>query len=497
MELSVTGDSPVADVFTRQPATESVCVADGYDVRAHVRGGHLVIEDGTRRIRRVRRYPRSDTRTTGGLARVVILGTAGYVTMEAVRWCADLGIPIVQADRDGCVLLCSPGMQGDARIRESQVHAQVGGRNEQAGLRIARELTAVKLDGQETIARTILHRDTHAARIKAQAARVAAANRMPDILGAEANAANAYWAAWKDHVFAPFRPQDMLETPAAWHTFTSRMSPDERSGRNANDPINAILNYAYRVCETEALLACRITGLDPVLGFVHGHSHCENAMVFDLIETVRPEADRIILSMLDTGHGVPIGDNGRPSYLDMSSFTETRVGVCRIEPPLTHVLSERVTAAIALVVGRHAEWVAKELAIASQYKVPIQKRVTADPRFVPPTPRPSRVSRYASQMRPDHEITPSEVVSDDLWTRVQPLIPPEPVSVKHKPVSRSDNRAVLAGIIYHEIHGVPWMHIPTGLGIDRKTCRNRLSEWQTLGVWPDMLAIIESRSVPR
>jgi hypothetical protein len=126
-DISVTGDSPVAHVFTRQPDTDTVCVADGYDVRLHVRSGHLVIEDGTSRVRRVRRYPRTEARDTGGLARVVILGTAGYVTMEAVRWCAALGIAIIQADRDGRVLLCSPGMNGDARIRESQVHAQAGG----------------------------------------------------------------------------------------------------------------------------------------------------------------------------------------------------------------------------------------------------------------------------------------------------------------------------------------------------------------------------------
>jgi transposase len=317
---------------------------------------------------------------------------------------------------------------------------------------------------------------------------------MDAVLGSEGHAAIAYWGAWKNHVFAPFSPRDMMDIPVAWHAFTSRMGPGEPTGRNADSPVNAMLNYAYRVCETEALLACRITGLDPSLGFAHGHSHGENAMVFDLIETVRPEADRVVLSMLDTGSGVPLGNDGRPRYLDPSWFTETMEGICRVEPPLTHVLSEQIMMAVALTVGAHAEWVTKQLAQASQYAVPIQRRVTADPRFEVIAPRPSSVSRHASRMRPDHDLTPSDVISDDMWTRVLPMIPPEPVVRTHKPVPRADNRAVLAGIIYHEVHGVPWMHIPAGLGIDRKTCRNRLAEWRELGVWPAILAEVTTRA---
>ena len=84
--------SAVAALFARDPADSSVLVVDGYGVHLHVRHGQLVVDDGIGQHRRQRRLPRAQ-RT---VRRIVLLGHTGAVTLEAVRWCTDTGIALLQ-----------------------------------------------------------------------------------------------------------------------------------------------------------------------------------------------------------------------------------------------------------------------------------------------------------------------------------------------------------------------------------------------------------------
>jgi hypothetical protein len=85
--------APLAVPLTRG----RVAVVDGYGVRLFVRRRQLVIDDGLGRDRRQRVYARA----THGLSRVVVIGHEGFVTLEAIRWLTDLGIPLLRIDRDG------------------------------------------------------------------------------------------------------------------------------------------------------------------------------------------------------------------------------------------------------------------------------------------------------------------------------------------------------------------------------------------------------------
>ena len=76
------------------------------------------------------------------------------------------------------------------------------------------------------------------------------------------------------------------------------------------------------------------------------------------------------------------------------------------------------------------------------------------------------------------------LVSDELWARVQPLLPPrEPPSEKggRPPL---DDRAALTGILFVLKTGIPWEDLPQemncGCGM---TCWRRMRDWQEAGVW--------------
>ena len=89
-------------------------------------------------------------RATHGLARLVVTGTSGHVTLDALRWLEGAGVGLVVLDpASGDVTLASTAVgNDDARLRRSQGLAM----GTETGLKVARYLIALKLAGQATVA---------------------------------------------------------------------------------------------------------------------------------------------------------------------------------------------------------------------------------------------------------------------------------------------------------------------------------------------------------
>jgi transposase len=75
-----------------------------------------------------------------------------------------------------------------------------------------------------------------------------------------------------------------------------------------------------------------------------------------------------------------------------------------------------------------------------------------------------------------------QLVSDELWAIVEPLLPAtRPAGTRgHPSVS---NRVALTGIIFVLKTGLPWEYFPQELGCCGMTLWNRLHAWQRAGVW--------------
>src|SRR5918911_3217159 len=76
-----------------------------------------------------------------------------------------------------------------------------------------------------------------------------------------------------------------------------------------------------------------------------------------------------------------------------------------------------------------------------------------------------------------------ELVTDELWQVIEPLLPPEPPKPQGgRP--RIANRAVLTGIIFVLKSGIPWEMLPQEMGCGSGvTCWRRRRAWQRAGVW--------------
>ena len=133
--------------------------------------------------------------------------------------------------------------------------------------------------------------------------------------------------------------------PEDWHHAGLRQSFVSGTNRHATHPINAMLNYAYGVLESQGRIAAVAAGLDPTIGYLHACRPGRVALVYDLIEPLRPQVDRLVL------------DVAQDRTFDPRDFVLTDRGVCRLHLQLARTIAgltvsdAAIQAAVATVVG--------------------------------------------------------------------------------------------------------------------------------------------------
>jgi CRISPR-associated endonuclease Cas1 len=331
--------------YSRDTSATGVCVADGMGLRVHVERGALVVEDGVGEHRRTRSFDKA----THGLRRLVVIGSTGFWTLDALHWCRRLGVGVVVLAPDGTPALASAayGMD-DARLRRAQVLAQ----GTEVGLGIVRRLLVAKLEGHFAIARDVLGDTRGADIVEGFAEAMALAEDVEDARRLEAQAAAAYFGTWPQVGVVRFVSKDDLRVPPHWRRFNGRRSALRGKGvsnQRAERPLNALLNFTYRLAEAEARLALLVVGLDPGLGLLHADYPGRDSLALDLLEPVRPAVERYVLRLVGSHR------------FHKRDFTETPDGHVRIMTPLTHELAETMPT-WAEAVAPHAEAIAHALA---------------------------------------------------------------------------------------------------------------------------------------
>jgi CRISPR-associated protein Cas1 len=97
-----------------------------------------------------------------------------------------------------------------------------------------------------------------------------------------------------------------------------------------------MLNYAYAVLESQVRKATVAQGLDPTIGYLHTCRPGRAALVYDLMEPLRPQVDRLVLNFV------------RSHTITPSDFVLEINGVCRLHPQLAREVARLPVSAIAV-----------------------------------------------------------------------------------------------------------------------------------------------------
>ncbi len=219
----------------------------------------------------------------------ILVTTGAHFSSDAVRLAVEHNIDIVLLDRSGRPYgrFWMSHLGGTAAVRRGQFRLT----ETRDGLEIIRSWTTAKLRNQRRFLEELGRRRPARAHafnaairgIEAQNDRLVELKGTvdqvrPQILTAEAAAANIYWRLLGTLPPAVFRFQSRTRHPA-------------------RDPFNAMLNYAYGVLYSEVERACLTAGLDPFVGILHTDNYGKRSLVYDLVEPFRVWADRVVLKL--------------------------------------------------------------------------------------------------------------------------------------------------------------------------------------------------------
>src|ERR1700727_314645 len=107
-------------------------------------------------------------------------------------------------------------------------------------------------------------------------------------------------------------------------------------------------------------------------------------------------------------------------------------------------------------------------------------------------PRAQPVGASEVARRTPGEAAMKPLVTDELWEKLEPLLPAAPPRrfrfPGRKPFAR---RKILTGILFVLKTGIAWDALPADLGCGcGKTCRHYLSLWYQAGVWWKLHALL-------
>ncbi len=310
--------------------TESVLVIEGYDAQVYVERGHLVIRDGFPAEKKAReiRFPRGRCE----VKRIIVRAPGGTISMPAFDWCSRMGIALAFVASDSSLTNCLlPDQPHDAPLRRAQAFCGVS----DEAVPLARTLLDAKIRSE---VHAIMHDFTKLG-IGNEKARKAAASELQTCLKGlngdstltqflvrEGYAAKVYWELLSGTPL-PWPDWCLKRIPGHWAFINPRFSGGRSRVRDARDPFNAVLNYAYTLLEVETRIACAAIGLDPDFGLLHVDDRLRESFVFDLLEPLRASADVWALELL------------RKEKLHPGMFHELRDGIVRLDPDLTKLLA--------------------------------------------------------------------------------------------------------------------------------------------------------------
>jgi CRISP-associated protein Cas1 len=313
----------------RRKSEPKPLVLNGHGVRLRIHQGSLVVQNGfthyPQERQELRLFP-GDQRLP---SRLIMLDSDGSISLDVIKWLSQQGIPLVLLNWQGEVVsVVGDGTAYDPDLCEAQLAAQKNGR----GLQVSTQLIRDKIINSRATLQSLpsfLGRDLAISKLEAilDELNIVPPESIEALRLVEARAALAYFTCWQ---LLPlnWKGTGRRPIPPEWHYVGVRQSLFSSNNRHATHPVNAMLNYAYGVLESHVRIATVSEGLDPSIGYLHARRPGRAALVYDLMEPLRPQVDRKVLSLVLSHTLAP------------SDFVMETNGVCRLHPQLARGVAE-------------------------------------------------------------------------------------------------------------------------------------------------------------
>ena len=199
---------------------------------------------------------------------IVLSAAGGFVSVEAIRFCARAGVAVIALDRaHGFLALMSGAPKASATTLRMQVRADP--------MPMARAIVAAKIGA--------LARAGALTRIEQFMSALDRAAGLDQIRNVEAQASRV---EWQD---TPALQWERGPVPSDWRSpWLMRTRLDAKGKRAARHPINAMLNAAFAVTAGRLAAYIAAAGLSPAIGFLHADKPGRWSLAWDAIEPLRP-----------------------------------------------------------------------------------------------------------------------------------------------------------------------------------------------------------------
>jgi CRISPR-associated protein Cas1 len=268
-----------------------------------------------------------------------MLDGSGGLSFNVMRWLSDQDVALIMLDYQGEVVSVVGG--GGSAIKPERLIWQMETRNDPerrlifcCGLitaKIEASLMTLRQSIPNSQARDLAIAHADAALHRLQSGTIATVDEVRMI---EAGAAASYFRAWAD-LPVLWRYRSKYPVPDNWLTIGARGTGGAggHPNRNATHPVNAMLNYAYGLLNSQVHLEAVADGYDPRRGIMHHDREDKGAFawVFDMIEPRRSVVDAALLKFV-------LGNQFRGSDFHVSTD-----GICRVAPQLARAVAAAIS----------------------------------------------------------------------------------------------------------------------------------------------------------
>jgi len=264
--------------------------------------------------------------------RIILLDATGSISFDVLSWLAEQDVSLIRIDWRGNVV-CVASKSGYSANSYRVQWQRESRENHERRLEFSIGKITEKIENSiSTLEKSVRKNDAWNKAMEAAYSTLTKLDeRQPktisDLRILEANAAAAYFRAWKG-IPIKWRGTSKRPIPDNWRQIGQRTTIFQRAGnRNAHHPVNALLNYAYTVLQSELQIQAVAEGYDPTIGIMHEGSDRSAAFIFDLMEPHRAAVDRKILEFVE-GH-----------VFDPADFIIRSDGVCRLHTEMAKYIT--------------------------------------------------------------------------------------------------------------------------------------------------------------